>query len=172
MARLQILELPEGSGDDRPPFILVIDQYEPPPYPDEPEPSPFDGVAEKIGARCVLVFEETIDIPANDVPVDPDGYPIKLRIEPDFETFRQQVQEEILYAQGKVTRAIHEARQADTGQESTGRPTHPDGTPYNYSEIVAGGWHHCDGCRTWGQWTADKPHDCPGDNVTGTATDA
>ena len=66
MARLQILELPEGSGDDRPPFILVIDQYEPPPYPDEPEPSPFEGIAERTGARAVLVFEDTIDIPAND----------------------------------------------------------------------------------------------------------
>ena len=26
MARLQILELPEGDGDDRPPFVLVVDQ--------------------------------------------------------------------------------------------------------------------------------------------------
>ncbi|MFI8191363.1 hypothetical protein ACIF8T_21510 [Streptomyces sp. NPDC085946] len=67
MARLQILELPEGAGDDRPPFILVVDQYEPPPYPtDVNEPGPFGGIAEKIGARAVLVFEETIDIPAND----------------------------------------------------------------------------------------------------------
>ncbi|MFD5491613.1 hypothetical protein ACFWH4_01395 [Streptomyces sp. NPDC127091] len=66
MARLQILELPEGSGDDRPPFVLVVDQFEPPPYPGEPWPPLFDGVAEKIGARAVLVFEETIDIPAND----------------------------------------------------------------------------------------------------------
>jgi hypothetical protein len=67
MARLQILELPEGSGDDRPPFILVVDQYEPPPYPaDVNDPGPFDAVAEKIGARAVLVFEGTIDIPAND----------------------------------------------------------------------------------------------------------
>src|SRR5690606_32664444 len=71
MARLQTLELPEGSADDRPPFILIVDQYEPPPYPaDVNDPGPFDGVAEKIGARAVLVFEETIDIPANDL----DGY--------------------------------------------------------------------------------------------------
>src|SRR5690606_21061240 len=66
-ARLQTLELPEGSADDRPPFILVVDQYEPPPYPaDVNDPGPFDGIAEKIGARAVLVFENTIDIPAND----------------------------------------------------------------------------------------------------------
>ena len=86
MARLQILELPEGSGDERPPFILVIDQWV----------NPFHGQAhqwaEQVGAQGVLVFEETIDIPANDVPLDPDGYPVKLRIEPDFDTFRQQVQ--------------------------------------------------------------------------------
>lgn len=70
MARLQILELPEGAGDDRPPFVLVIDGYTPQRYvlgPDQPEPiSEFDGVAEQIGARAVLVFEDTIDIPAND----------------------------------------------------------------------------------------------------------
>ena len=81
MARLQILELPEGSGDDRPPFILVIDQADeatsaslglnPPPD----TLSPLEGlqralgvsVAEQIGARAVLVFEDTIDIPANDL---------------------------------------------------------------------------------------------------------
>jgi hypothetical protein len=65
MARLQILELPEGSGDDRPPFVLVVDQYEPV----EASPEQFlrhQNLAEQIGARAVLVFEETIDIPAND----------------------------------------------------------------------------------------------------------
>ena len=71
MARLQILELPEGSNDDRPPFILVVDQYVPRRYVQgigqTAEPvNEFDGVAEQIGARAVLVFEETVDIPAND----------------------------------------------------------------------------------------------------------
>ncbi|MFH9574196.1 hypothetical protein ACH4MG_27110 [Streptomyces sp. NPDC017454] len=71
MARLQILELPSGADDDRPPFILVVDQYEPQRYimgpGQDPEPiSEFDGIAEKIGARAVLVFQDTIDIPAND----------------------------------------------------------------------------------------------------------
>jgi hypothetical protein len=66
MARLQILELPEGASDQRAPFVLVVDQYEPPPYPGEPWPQQFDGVAEKIGARAVLAFETTVDIPAND----------------------------------------------------------------------------------------------------------
>lgn len=107
MARLQILELPEGSSDDRPPYVLVVDQM-------PKDDAAFEALrcdlgfatAQQVGARAVLVFEETIDIPANEVSLDPDGYPIKLRIEPDFETFRQQVQDEIQYAQGKVTHAL------------------------------------------------------------------
>jgi len=72
MARLQILELPEGTSDDRPPFILVIDQYVARRYVQgigqTAEPvDEFAGVAEQIGARAVLVFEETINIPANDL---------------------------------------------------------------------------------------------------------
>lgn len=68
MARLQILELPEGSSDDRPPFVLIIDQM-------PKDEAAFDALrrdlsddlAQRIGARAVLVFEETVDIPANDV---------------------------------------------------------------------------------------------------------
>ena len=64
MARLQILELPEGSSDDRPPFVLIVDQVDG----DAAEAIANAGLttAELIGARAVLVFEETIDIPAND----------------------------------------------------------------------------------------------------------
>lgn len=163
MARLQILELPEGSGDDRPPFVLVVDQYEPldvgPTLLREPVPQRYQGIAERVGARAVLVFEETVDIPGNDVPLDPDGYPVKMRIEPDFETFREQVQGEVYAAQEAIRRGIRYVKD-HYGALSTGRPTHPDGTPYTYSQITAGGWHHCDGCHTWGQWTSEKPHDC------------
>jgi hypothetical protein len=71
MARLQILQLPEGAGDDRPPFILVIDQYQPlryvmAPGMDEQVVDEFEGLAEEIGARGVLVFRETVEIPANE----------------------------------------------------------------------------------------------------------
>ncbi|MFF0166821.1 hypothetical protein [Streptomyces prasinus] len=69
MARLQILELPEGSSDDRPPFVLVVDQV-------PTDEARFDVIrrdlltdgdlAERLGARAVLVFEDTVDIPAND----------------------------------------------------------------------------------------------------------
>lgn len=68
MARLQILELPEGSNDDRPPFVLVVDQVATGPDGELLiKSSDFDGINERIGARAVFVFEETIDIPANDV---------------------------------------------------------------------------------------------------------
>lgn len=68
MARLQILPLPEGAGDDRPPYLLVIDQL---PTGDEK----YDAlrrdlldndITSRTGARAALCFEGTIDLPAND----------------------------------------------------------------------------------------------------------
>lgn len=277
MARLQILELPtEHHGDDMvTPWLLVIDQVD-----DETAADIArwpDDIAKRTGARHVLCFTETIDIPVNETPVDPDGYPLKIRVEPDFETFREQVQDEIREAQVELARAIngdpptdaraeltrsenaHDRLRSDRddarmwarhgyeiGQrhcgwtdhgvapdwltegwpnsfdtcehlkkaaeydealtrvraevarirsitptwgpvadlieaalngtpntrKSTGRPTHPDGTPYNHGEIVAGGWEHCDGCRTWGQWTTEKAHDCISSHAMDTAADA
>lgn len=162
MPRLQILELPEGSSDDRPPFALVIDQVDyDPPSSREFWLEGWENTKDEIGARAVLLFKETVDIPANDVPVDENGHPLflKVHVEGEFEKFRQQVEVEILAAQAKITRAVQRVSRLAT-EHSTGRPTHPDGTPYNYSEIVAGGWGHCDGCRTWGQWTPGEPHEC------------
>ncbi|MEU3507696.1 hypothetical protein ABZ733_07170 [Streptomyces longwoodensis] len=77
MARLQILLLPEATADDRPPFALIVDEYQPTQYLQAPghEPTPVDefaGVAEPIGARAVLVFQETVTIPANE-PTAPGG---------------------------------------------------------------------------------------------------
>jgi hypothetical protein len=69
MARLQILELPEGTGDDRPPFILVIDQCMPQRVVlgiDSTWQDHWQQLADKIGARGVIVTPDTIDIPAND----------------------------------------------------------------------------------------------------------
>lgn len=99
MARLQILELPEGAGDARPPFVLVVDQYVPQRYiigPDQPEPiDQFQGIAEQIGARAVLVFEEKIDIPANDVPAGPHAHPDVVHFEGNSEQWRDWMQEEL-----------------------------------------------------------------------------
>lgn len=69
MARLQILELPAGPDDDRPPFVLVVDECQPQrivlgdgaPWRDY-----WQDLADKIGARGVIVTPETVVIPAND----------------------------------------------------------------------------------------------------------
>jgi hypothetical protein len=112
MARLQILELPEGAGDDRPPFVLVVDQYQPQRYilgSDQPEPvDQFAGIAEKIGARAVLVFEETIDIPANEVTLTEaaDGNVLRIRVEPDLEGFHEQVMDAVAKAQADARAAV------------------------------------------------------------------
>ncbi|MFE6903800.1 hypothetical protein ACFVFJ_44465 [Streptomyces sp. NPDC057717] len=103
MARIQILELPEGAGDERPPFALVIDQVDydgPSSHSDWLEG--WTTIKDETGASAVLVFEDTIEIPANEVPVDPDGYPLKIRVEGDFEQFRDQVQDEICKAQAQI----------------------------------------------------------------------
>lgn len=48
----------------------------------------------------------------------------------------------------------------DRPKEQRARPTHLDGTPYSYAEIVAAGWGHCDGCGMWTTATPDRPHQC------------
>ncbi|MEH0657761.1 hypothetical protein QA860_08440 [Streptomyces stelliscabiei] len=69
MARLQILELPEGTGDDRPPFALIIDQCEGLPLEMAHQvESHWRQVGDQIGARGTLVFAETVEIPASEPP--------------------------------------------------------------------------------------------------------
>lgn len=109
MARLQILELPDGPDDTRPPFVLVVDEYAPRRYvlgsgqTGEPR-SEFHGVAETIGARAILTFVEPVEIPANEVTVGPDGYPVRLRVEADLDGFRDQVARELGSVQSEVDR--------------------------------------------------------------------
>ncbi|MEW2463128.1 hypothetical protein AB0872_20790 [Microbacterium sp. NPDC047426] len=70
MARLQILQLPEGAGDDRPPFVLVVDECVPQRIALGAEASFGDywqQLAGRIGARGVIVTPETVEIPANEV---------------------------------------------------------------------------------------------------------
>jgi hypothetical protein len=72
VARLQILQLPEGADDERAPFVLVVDQMEPQRYilsaGMQEQPDQWDVVAKQIGARGSIVVPDTINIPANDVP--------------------------------------------------------------------------------------------------------
>ncbi|MFC8873220.1 hypothetical protein [Streptomyces ardesiacus] len=71
MARLQILELPEGTDDVRPPYVLVVDETMPQRVIIGMDHGPvrdyWSDVAERIGARAVIVTPETVEIPANDL---------------------------------------------------------------------------------------------------------
>ncbi|GAA4824435.1 hypothetical protein [Streptomyces ziwulingensis] len=101
MARLQILELPEGAGDDRPPFILVIDQV-------PTDETKFDALrrdllndgdlAPRLGARAVLVFEDTIDIPANVIGGQAEPLLRVVEFEDDEETLRLTEERDELHA--------------------------------------------------------------------------
>lgn len=70
MPRIQILELPEGVNDERPPFALIIDQA------NAAEANQLrasltgdSDAADSLRARTILVFTDTISIPANDIPI-------------------------------------------------------------------------------------------------------
>lgn len=70
MARLQILDLPEGADDSRPPFVLVVDQAMPRRVVmgegQTQFTSEWERLAEQIGAQGVIVTAETVEIPANE----------------------------------------------------------------------------------------------------------
>jgi len=237
MARLQILELPSGADDDRPPFILVVDEWDVDTLDAHAALTDYwDAFGKKIGARGVLFVDRRIDIPANDTSAYLRDSEADERAEPQRADERAIQAEEKLKAFMEKRYTIEQERKAsltdalgldrlrdwddirnaaagvrkqrDTQAEkldrvrqesarirattrtwgpvadlidgalngnqesddetSTGRPKHPDGTPYNYSEITAGGWEHCDGCRTWGRWTAENPHACPTPNAAHT----
>lgn len=74
MARLQILELPEGADDSRPPYVLVVDECAPQRIIIGMDHGPvrnyWHEVAGEIGARGVIVTAETVEIPANDVSAE------------------------------------------------------------------------------------------------------
>lgn len=118
MARLQILQLPEAAGDGRPPFVLVVDEYVPRRYilgsgqGDRPEPvSEFEGLAEQIGAKHVLVFQETIEIPANGpLPVGgvPEGPAESAEIIDAHERTRLQLCDALLLSWDTTWRALVE----------------------------------------------------------------
>ncbi|MFF5642953.1 hypothetical protein [[Kitasatospora] papulosa] len=113
MARLQILELPEGTGDDRPPFVLVVDECQPQRVVvglDSSWQDHWQQLADKIGARGVIVTPDTINIPANDLTLThvqeaADGGVIRLRVEPDLTGFTETVMTEVAKAEAEVARA-------------------------------------------------------------------
>lgn len=113
MARIQILELPEGPGDSQPPFVLVVDEWEP----QVSWVNPWEAFGNKIGARAVVVTPETIEIPVAEVTLSTlneatDGNVVRLRVEPDLSGFREKVEEEVLHAQDRLTSATASADRA------------------------------------------------------------
>lgn len=111
MARLQILELPEGASDDRPPFVLVVDQCMPQRIIlgiDSTWQDHWQQLADNIGARGVIVTPDTIDIPANEITLTEavDGNVVRLRVEPDLAGFREQVMAEVAKAQAEARSAF------------------------------------------------------------------
>ncbi|MFJ8594862.1 hypothetical protein [Streptomyces sp. NPDC093598] len=67
---MQILELPtEHHGDDMiTPFVLVIDEVDTDPDGQVMmKAADWEATRERLGARAILIFEETVTIPANEV---------------------------------------------------------------------------------------------------------
>lgn len=116
MARLQVLELPEGTGDDRPPFVLVVDETS---YPTVEAHQAAEGwwkqLAQQVGAQGCIVTDDTIDIPANDLTLThiqeaADGNVVRLRVEPDLDGFTEKVWTEAAKLQADVIDAVRQAR--------------------------------------------------------------
>ncbi|MFE9810695.1 hypothetical protein [Streptomyces sp. NPDC005548] len=99
MARLQILELPEGANDSRPPYVLVVDECEPERvilgmdhaavYSDR-----WTVLGERMGARGVVVTSETVEIPAN-VPLLPPPLELVAEREGDLGNERREMRAEL-----------------------------------------------------------------------------
>ncbi|MEO3976317.1 hypothetical protein [Streptomyces sp. CAU 1734] len=127
MTRIQILELPQGDNDDRPPFVLVVDDYTPTRHVTAAGQhlrlrDDLNAVARQIGAAGVLTFAEMVEIPANEVPVGPDGYPVRLAVEWDLGDLGSQVE-----AQTREARARE--RTADRVREELHFQGHQFGGP-------------------------------------------
>lgn len=150
MPRIQILELPtEHHGDDMTtPFILIIDQAPR----DEALFQSFredielnDSLAARTGARAVLCFEDTIDIPANEAPADGQTYPVTFQVLPDFTEFRAQVAAELkttqerlaTFVRGQVDEQLRLAEQQAAAKRRSSEPT-PRPTPEEIDAYMSG----------------------------------
>lgn len=102
MARIQILELPtEHHGDNMTtPFLLILDQVEDA----EAISTSMQGAKELSGARGILAFEETIEIPGNEITLTEgtEGSVVRLRVEPDLTGFHDAIEQAMTSAQQKI----------------------------------------------------------------------
>ena len=106
MARIQILELPavcHRNGDDETPFVVIIDQADDAfrhaiARTDEAMYEAQKDLAEAIGARSILVFPGTVEIPANDTSAYVTGTAgdVRLDFQADAPKFGPPVGGEIL----------------------------------------------------------------------------
>ncbi|MEV0917850.1 hypothetical protein AB0I93_26780 [Streptomyces sp. NPDC049967] len=113
MARLQILELPtvyQRDGVEEKPFVLVIDQVDDE-MADDIARWPSD-ISKRIGARHVICFTGTIDIPANEITLSDaaDGNVVRLRVEPDLTGFTDKVMVEVASAEADAIDALRQGR--------------------------------------------------------------
>ena len=112
MARIQILELPtEHHGDDMvTPFVLVIDEFDLDSQDAWTTVNDYwQGFAKQAGARCAILSDRTIDIPANTVTLD-DGHVVRLKVEPDLSGFSASVEAAISDAQRRLGQALRAGR--------------------------------------------------------------
>ncbi|MEU7331407.1 hypothetical protein [Streptomyces parvus] len=138
MTRLQILELPEGTDDERPPFVLVVDEYTAQRVVTGAGQTitsftdPIEHAAATIGARGTLVFAETVEIPANDVSAElreglqqnvGEVYETARRSLSESETFGHQMLQRAENAEGRARamevqrdRANRRAERAEAGR--------------------------------------------------------
>jgi hypothetical protein len=146
MARLQILELPEGVDDARAPFVLVVDQC----VPQRVVLGPKQGgavdhwqlLADRIGARGVIVTPETLEIPANEVSIGPDGYPVRLRVEADLDGFRAQIAEMVCQLSGALADLQADNREAAVnGGHRFGGPGYEDPPRCRQCGLSSYSWH-------------------------------
>lgn len=97
MARLQILELPEGASDERAPFVLVVDQCAPQRFvlgvgrSEAPGRDYWQEIADRIGARGVIVTDETVEIPVAPLPL-PDAVEVRGEFDNDPEWRARQLE--------------------------------------------------------------------------------
>lgn len=93
MARLQILELPtEHHGDDMTtPYLLILDQADDQ-LTEDTTNWPEDMV-KRTGARAILCFHSTIEIPANGTVANSDSHTVIVKAEGDSTTVREQVEQ-------------------------------------------------------------------------------
>ena len=102
MARIQILELPavlRENGFDETPFVVVIDQVDTEEAAERLLEDIGDrNLAEAMGARQVLVFQDTMDIPANDTSAYATGTAgdVHLEFQADAPKFGPPAEGEIL----------------------------------------------------------------------------